>query len=165
MTTPDHEPVHDAVQDFDPRTIRLDQFLPHPPERVWRALTDPELLARWFMPVDFKLEVGHRFSFHTDPRPNVKWRGTCHCQVLAFETGKMLRYSWADPEQDNGLDSTVTWWLEAEGTGTRLFLEHDGFDPDNPYQAMSRRIMGDPGKGWTGVVRRLAQTLDAAATH
>ncbi|MEU5883878.1 SRPBCC domain-containing protein [Spirillospora sp. NPDC047279] len=143
----------------DLRTIHVDQFLPHPPARVWRALTDPELLARWFMPCDFRLEIGHRFTLTTQPRPNVRFEGVCHCQVLEFENEKMLRYSWRDPGQDNGLDSTVTWRLEPEGTGTRLFLEHDGFDPDNPNQQMGRRIMGGPG-GWAGILRRLDGTLD-----
>ncbi|MGK5554724.1 SRPBCC family protein [Actinomadura kijaniata] len=142
----------------DPRTIRVDTFLPYPPARVWRALTDPELLARWFLPCDFRLEVGHRFTLATEPRPNVRFAGVSHCEVLEFEVERMLRFSWHDPGEDNGLDSTVTWRLEPEGTGTRLFLEHDGFDPDNPYQAMSRRIMGGP-NGWNGVLARLAGAL------
>lgn len=161
MSTGDHapRPIPDLDTD-DPRTLRLAEFLPHPPARVWRALTDPDLLARWFMPCDFKLEIGHRFTLVTQPRPNTAFGGTCHCQVLDFEPERMLRYSWCDPGRDNGLDSTVTWRLEPEGTGTRLFLEHDGFDPDNPYQRLAHRIMGDASQGWGGVVRRLARTLD-----
>ncbi|WP_067468427.1 SRPBCC family protein [Actinomadura macra] len=146
----------------DLRTIRVEEFLPHPPSRVWRALTDPELLARWFMPCDFRLEIGHTFTLTTTPRPNVAFGGVCHCRVLDFDAERMLRYSWVDPGEDNGLDSTVTWRLEPEGTGTRLFLEHDGFDPDNPYQAMARRIMGDR-NGWSGVVGRLATSLITTA--
>ncbi len=33
----------------DPRVIEIDQFYPHPPQRVWQALTTPELMARWLM--------------------------------------------------------------------------------------------------------------------
>ena len=49
--------------------IRTDSFFPHPPEKVWRALIDPELLASWLMPNDFEPRVGHRFTFRTDPVP------------------------------------------------------------------------------------------------
>ncbi|MFG2001587.1 SRPBCC domain-containing protein [Spirillospora sp. NPDC048911] len=157
-----NDPTTVNETDGDLRTIRVDQFMPHPPERVWRALTDPDLLARWFMPCDFKLEIGHRFTFTTDPRPNVRFQGVCHCEVLEFDEGRMLRYSWTDPGEENGLDSTVTWRLEPEGTGTRLFLEHDGFDPDNPYQRLGRKIMGG-GDGWAGVLRRFAGSLDEPA--
>jgi uncharacterized protein YndB with AHSA1/START domain len=125
----------------DPRTIRVDEFLPHPPAHVWRALTDPVLLAKWLMPNDFRPVVGHRFTFLTDPRPNVDFDGVVHCEVLVVEPESLLRISW----RGGSLDSTVTWTLESEGRGTRLFLEHDGFDPDDPTQQFSRQIMGS---GW-----------------
>jgi uncharacterized protein YndB with AHSA1/START domain len=126
---------------------------------VWKALTDPHLLARWLMPNDFKLEVGRRFTFRTEPIPSVRFGGTAYCQVLEFEAEKLLRISWAERGEENGLDSTVTWRLQAEGKGTRLFLEHDGFDPDNPYQQLSRRFMGG---GWPEACQRIAQVLAAA---
>lgn len=102
--------------------------------------------------------VGHRFTFQTVPHPNVKFSGTGHCEVPAFEPAKMLRISWADRGEDNGLDSTVTWRLEPEGTGTRLFLEHDGFDPDNPCQRLSHQIMSG---GWSAIGRKITEMLDA----
>ncbi|MER6583279.1 SRPBCC domain-containing protein [Nonomuraea sp. NPDC001023] len=141
----------------DDRTaIRLDEFLKHPPAKVWRALTDPELMARWLMPNDFRLEVGHRFTFTTQPRKAVGFDGTVHCQVLEFEAEKLLRISWSDRKQ---ADWTVTWRLVPEGRGTRLFLDHEGFDPDDPTQQLSRRIMGG---GWPRhftVIGDLAATL------
>jgi uncharacterized protein YndB with AHSA1/START domain len=140
----------------DPRRIEVDAYLPHPPARVWQALTDPRLLARWLMPNDFQPVVGHRFTFRRDPIPAVRFGGIAHCQVLAIEPERLLRISWADPGPDNGLDSTVTWRLVAEGRGTRLFIEHDGFDPDNPYQQIARQIMGG---GWPGTIRDLADCL------
>lgn len=142
----------------DLRTIHLDEFLPYPPEKVWRALTEPDLIARWLMPNDFKLEIGHRFTFRTDPIPAVGFGGIGHSEVLDFEPEKMLRIAWrAAPEDESSLDSTVTFTLEPEGTGTRLFLEHDGFDPDDPYQALSHRIMGG---GWRDVGRRITAALE-----
>ena len=144
----------------DPRTIRVDEFLPHPPEKVWRALTDPDLIARWLMPGDFRLEVGHRFTFAGFPLPAAGFGGVGHSEVLAFEPGRTLRLAWrAAPDDASSLDSTVTFTLVPEGRGTRLFLVHDGFDPDDAYQAASRRFMGS---GWPGVLERLSATLDQA---
>jgi uncharacterized protein YndB with AHSA1/START domain len=140
----------------DPRTIRLDEFLPHPTGSVWRALTEPELLAKWLMPNDFQPAVGHRFTFRTDPMPAANFDGTVHCEVLALEPGRMLRIAWRG---GNGVDTTVTWTLAAEGTGTRLFLVHDGFDPDDPAAQFARRGMG---AGWrSSKFRRMAECLDA----
>jgi uncharacterized protein YndB with AHSA1/START domain len=123
------------------RTVRVDEFLPHTPTRVWKALTDPDLLAKWLMPNDFRPVVGHRFTFRTDPRPNVGFDGVIHCEVLAAEPERLLRFTW----RGGPLDTTVTWTLAPEGRGTRLFLEHDGFDPDDPAQQFTRQILDG---GW-----------------
>ncbi|GAB2961622.1 SRPBCC domain-containing protein [Nonomuraea fastidiosa] len=136
-------PAGTPKTDDDRRAIRLDQVLAHPPAKVWRALTEPELMARWLMPNDFKPEVGHRFTFTTTPRPQVGFDGIVRCEVLAIEPEKLLRLAWSDGRAD----WTVTWRLEPEGKGTRLFLDHEGFDPDDELQQMSRRIMGG---GWRG---------------
>jgi uncharacterized protein YndB with AHSA1/START domain len=144
----------------DLRTIRVDEYLPHPPAKVWRALTDSDLMARWLMPNDFKLAIGHAFTFHTEPIPQAGFGGTGHGTVLDFVEEKMLRISWcAAPEDPSGLDSTVTFTLEPEGKGTRLFLVHDGFDPDNPYQLVARRFMGS---GWPGIATGIGKVIDEA---
>lgn len=81
-------------------------------------------------------------------------------EVLAFETEKMLRIGWQDanPADENAADWTITWTLQPEGRGTRLFLLHEGFDPDNPFQQRARTIMGG---GWkSGVMRALEGVLD-----
>ncbi|GAA0551314.1 SRPBCC family protein [Actinomadura livida] len=134
-------------------SIEVEEFLPHPPAKVWRALTEPELLARWLMPNDFKPVVGHRFTFASKPIPNVDFDGTVDCRVLAIEEERLLRISWGG----GGLDTTVTWRLVPEGRGTRLFIEHAGFDLDDPVNAFAFRGMGS---GWrTGVIRSLHAAL------
>ncbi|MET7799952.1 SRPBCC domain-containing protein [Streptomyces decoyicus] len=60
----------------DLTTVRGDQFLAHPPAKVWRALTEPDLIAQWLMPADFRLEVGHRYTMTTLPRPRTGFSGT-----------------------------------------------------------------------------------------
>jgi uncharacterized protein YndB with AHSA1/START domain len=124
------------------RSIHADQFLAHPPALVWRALTEPELIARWLMPNDFRPVVGHRFTFRTEPVPAGRFDGIVHCEVLDLAPERLLRISWRGGPD---LDTTVTWRLVPEGTGTRLFVEHDGFDPDNPWHQVARRVMGG---GW-----------------
>ncbi|RJL35321.1 SRPBCC family protein [Bailinhaonella thermotolerans] len=143
----------------DLTTVRVDQFLPHPPARVWRALTEPELIARWLMPADFRLEVGHRYTMRATAMPGTGFSGTVQAEVLAFEPERMLRIGWRDADSDQpcGADWTITWTLRPEGRGTRLFLTHEGLDPDNPLQRRARTIMGG---GWRSILtRRLGEVL------
>lgn len=140
--------------------IYLDEFLPHPPEKVWRALTEPELIARWLMPNDFKLEIGHTFTFRGYPIPAAGFGGTGCSEVLGFVPQKMLRIAWrAAPGDPSGLDSTVTFTLEPEGRGTRLFLAHEGFDSGDPYQAAAHRLMGG---GWRSAGARIGHVIEEA---
>src|SRR5947209_6960665 len=74
------------------QTISLQYDLPHPPAKVWRALTDPELLAKWIMANDLQPEVGHAFTFRADPTP--WWDGIVHCEVLEVGPERRLRYTW-----------------------------------------------------------------------
>ena len=148
------------MTDDDRTAVHVDQFLPHPPEKVWRALTEPELIARWFMPGDFRLETGHRYTLQAQAVPATGFSGTIRAEVLGFTPQRMLRIGWqdADPSSGADVDWTITWTLEPEGTGTRLFLAHEGFDPDDPLQQKARTIMGG---GWrTAVLRGLEKALD-----
>ena len=130
----------------EPGLIRCDQFIACPPETVWQALTDPELHARWWAGGDVRAEVGHRFTLDMGP-----W-GQQRCQVTAVEPGRLLRYSF----EGGGLDTTITWRLEPEGEGTRLFLQHEGFDLDSP---LGRQALDGMGSGWPQVIARLGKVL------
>ncbi|MEV7233802.1 SRPBCC domain-containing protein [Streptomyces sp. NPDC051020] len=130
----------------DPAVIHADQFIAHPPAAVWRALTDPELHARWWAAGDVRPVVGHRFTLDMG-----SW-GQQACEVLAVEPERLLRYSFAP----GSLDTTVTWRLHPEGTGTRLFLEHAGFDVDSPLGKAAFQGMGD---GWPDVLLRIEPAL------
>ncbi len=151
------------MSDDDLTTVRVDRFLPHPPAKVWRALTEPDLIARWMMPGDFRLEVGHCYTMEARAMPATGFSGTVRAEVLAFEPGRMLRLGWRDADPRNGLDVdwTITWTLVPEGRGTRLFLLHEGFDPDDPFQRRARAIMDG---GWrSGVMRNLQTVLDTSS--
>ena len=74
-------------------TIAFEFDLPHAPEKVWRALTDPALLAEWLLPVvDLELEPGAAFTFKTQPHPG--WDGTVNCRMLEIEAQRKLSYTW-----------------------------------------------------------------------
>ncbi|WP_405923375.1 SRPBCC domain-containing protein [Streptomyces sp. NBC_00035] len=134
----------------DPAAINCEQFIAHPPAAVWRALTDPDLHARWWAAGDVRPVVGHRFTLDMG-----KW-GLQPCEVLTVEPERLLRYSFASAT----LDTTITWRLESEGTGTRLFLEHAGFDLDSP---LGKAAVEGMGNGWPGLLRRIASALDVTA--
>jgi uncharacterized protein YndB with AHSA1/START domain len=141
----------------DLTTIRVDQFFPHSVDRVWQVLTTPELMARWLMPNDFIPRLGHRFTLRGVPIGPVDFSGVVACTVLDLVPRKRLSISWADARATNTVESTVTWSLQPEGRGTRLLLEHTGFDPDNPTHQLSRRIMNG---GWRShVLRRFTNVL------
>jgi uncharacterized protein YndB with AHSA1/START domain len=145
----------------DRRDITVDQFLAHPPAKVWQALTEPRKLAAWFMPNDFAPVVGHRFTLHRTPNREVRFSATIRCEVLEVDHERLLSYSWTDGGDYAGdLDSVVTWTLRPEGHGTRLFLEHRGFRSDDPVHQAAHRLMSD---GWRLLLtHRLPAALSAA---
>ena len=97
----------------------VEREIPHPPEKIWRALTQPHLIQDWLMNNDFRPVVGHHFNFRAD------W-GAVDCQVLAVEPNKTLSYTWAAYD----LKSVVTWTLTPTSAGTHLRMEQSGFRPD-----------------------------------
>jgi len=123
-------------------SIECDQFIARPPAAVWRALTEPELLASWWAPGDIKPVVGHRFTMDMG-----EW-GQQPCEVLEVEPERLLSYTFAE----GVLDTTITWRLEAEGSGTRLFLVHDGFEPGS-------QALEGMGNGWPGLLAHLAVVI------
>ena len=145
------------------RDIVVEDVVPQPPEKVWKALTTAELIGRWLMHTDFEPVVGKRFTFKTKPIGD--WDGVVHCEVLEIVPHRRLAYSWkggsdsnnSDSNYGSKLDSIVTWTLQPEGRGTRLRLVHTGFrSPQNDfaYDAMS--------PGWGRIMGRFAEIAAAA---
>jgi uncharacterized protein YndB with AHSA1/START domain len=129
-------------------TLSFELDLQHPPEKVWRALTDPKLLADWLMPVvDFKLEPGAAFMFKTQPYPG--WDGTVSCQLLEIEPQRKLRYTWTVPF----LDTVVTFTLTPTASGTRLTLVQSGFNENQ------KREFGGARYGWKMMGGKLVDLL------
>jgi uncharacterized protein YndB with AHSA1/START domain len=106
------------------RTLVIEREMPHPPEKIWRALTEGSLIKEWLMENDFQPIVGHGFKFRSTPVPN--WDGIINSEVLIVEPNKELSYSWGTM----GMESVVTWTLAATSGGTLVRMEHSGFGPD-----------------------------------
>ncbi|MBF6329686.1 SRPBCC family protein [Nocardia transvalensis] len=144
----------------DLTTIELDHFYPHPPEKVWRALTTPELMAQWMMmPTGFEPVVGNVFHMRGRAVPQTGFSGEIRCEVLELTAPEKLRISWNDAHSDTDSGWVVTWELRPEGIGTRMLLTHTGFDPDDANAQLSRKIMRG---GWPGMLDRLTETLATA---
>lgn len=115
-------------------------------------------MAQWLMTNDFQAVAGHRFTLTASPIKATNFSGAIACEVLEVRPLERLRITWRDADGTNPFGSTVTFHLHPEGHGTRLILEHSGFDPDDPGQQMARRIMSG---GWRGhVLRRLGSLLE-----
>jgi uncharacterized protein YndB with AHSA1/START domain len=109
----------------DTRSVVVEREVSFPPEKIWRALTQPHLIEEWLMKNDFKPVVGHSFNLRAD------W-GSVNCQVMVVEPNKTLSYTWAAM----GLETVVTWTLTPTSTGTHLRMEQSGFrtDQQQAYQ-------------------------------
>jgi uncharacterized protein YndB with AHSA1/START domain len=113
------------VSSTETRTVVVEREMPHPPEKIWRALTQPTLIEEWLMKNDFEPVVGHRFNLRGD------WGGVLDCEVLAIETNRRLTYSWNFVHEDDAynLQSVVTLTLTPTDKGTLLRMEQAGFRP------------------------------------
>ena len=122
--------------------------LPHSPEKVWRALTDPALLAEWLLPaIGLELEPGAEFMFKTQPYPG--WDGTVNCRFIEIEPQRKLSYTWTVPF----LDTVVTFTLTPSALGTRLSLVQSGFTSDQ------KRESGGARYGWKMMGGKLVDLL------
>jgi uncharacterized protein YndB with AHSA1/START domain len=131
-------------------SILFEFDLHHTPEKVWRALTDPVLLADWLLPVvDLKLEPGAAFTFKSQPYPG--WDGTVNCRFVEIEAHRRLSYTWVVGDMD--IETVVTFTLIPTALGTRLSLVQSGFKPDQ------KREFGGARYGWTMMGGKLADLL------
>jgi uncharacterized protein YndB with AHSA1/START domain len=130
-------------------TIAFEVDLPHAPDKVWRALTDPVLLTEWLLPViDLDLEPGAAFTFKTQAYPG--WDGTVDCRFLEIEPQRKLSYTWAVPF----LDTVVTFTLTPTALGTRLSIVQSGFTADQ------KRESGGARYGWKMMGGKLIDLLE-----
>lgn len=131
------------------KTVVVEREFPHPPEKLWRALTQPHLVAEWLMRNDLAAVVGHRFQFHGE------WGGVLDCEVLVVEPQRTLSYSWNFPNDDPAFDlaSVVTFTLTPTPGGTLLRMEQAGFRPEQ------KQAYGGAHAGWKQFFEKLEDVL------
>ena len=135
------------MNNAETRSVVVEREMPHPPEKLWRALTQPHLIQEWLMKNDFKPHVGHRFNLRGE------WGGVLDCEVLVVEPQKELAYTWNHAHDDPAfsLQSVVTFTLTPTPKGTRLRMEQTGFRPDQ------RQAFGGARSGWEQMFAKLEQ--------
>lgn len=131
----------------EPRSVVVEREIAHPPEKIWRALTEPHLIAEWLMKNDFAPVIGRRFNLSGE------WGGVLDCQVLAVEPLKTLSYAWDFAHSDPALNlkSVVTFTLTPTAAGTHLRMEQSGFRPEQ------RQAFGGARAGWERMLAKLAE--------
>jgi len=134
------------MSDTQTRTVVVEREVPFAPEKIWRALTQPHLIAEWLMKNDFEPVIGHRFTLSGD------W-GSVDCKVLTLEPNKSLSYTW----NAMGLESTVVWTLTPTASGTHLRVEQAGFKPDQ------QQAYHGASYGWQKFLASLEQVLEKQA--
>lgn len=142
-------------------TIRREMRIPRPPEQVWRAITDSEVLAQWMFPNDFEPRVGHRFTFRVPANPAANFEGlTVRCEVLECDPPRRLVFSWS---AGGPVENTrVSFRLEPDGHETRLFLEHSGFDVAQPW---GEQALKGAEFGWAKMLGQLASAMAGGTTN
>jgi uncharacterized protein YndB with AHSA1/START domain len=143
-------------------TIRREILIPQPPEQVWGAIANSAALAEWMFPNDFEPRVGHRFTFRVPPKPEVGFDGlVVNCEVLECDPPSRLEYTWS---AGGPVDNTrVSFRLERDGDGTRLFFEHSGFDLAHPF---GKQALKGAEFGWAKMLEQLAAVVaQPAADH
>ena len=133
------------------RSLVVERVMPHPPEKIWRALTQAPLIEAWLMKNDFQPIVGHRFNFRATSIHG--WNGVTDCQVLEIIPCQRLVYSWnaSGDQAPEGLKTIVTWTLTQGENGTRDLMEQSGFRPQDEagYRGM--------GGGWPRILGKLEE--------
>ncbi len=131
------------------RSVVVEREFPFPPEKVWRALTQPWLIEEWLMKNDFKPVAGHRFNLRGE------WGGVLDCEVLEVVPHETLSYTWNHAHADAAynLKSVVTFTLTATPTGTHLRMEQVGFRPEQ------KQAYGGARAGWQQFFTKLEQVL------
>ena len=129
------------------RSVVVERELPHPPEKIWRALTQSSLMEEWLMKNDFQPVVGHRFNFRSTPVPN--WDGVIACEVLVLEPNSRLSYSWGTMS----MVSVVAWTLTPTTGGTHVRMEQTGFrsEQDAAYKGATY--------GWTKFIGNMERVV------
>jgi uncharacterized protein YndB with AHSA1/START domain len=138
---------HGSEMNPSTRSVVVEKEFAHPPEKVWRALTEGDLIAQWLMENDFQPVVGRRFQLRSKPVPG--WNGVIDCEVLLAEPYERLSYSWGTM----GMQNAVAWTLTPTPGGTLVRMEQTGFGEHQEANYKGAQY------GWKAFFGKLEQVL------
>jgi len=131
----------------DTKTLVIEKEFTHPPEKLWRALTQPHLIAEWLMQNDFEPNIGRDFQLRME---TPQWKGVIDCKVLAIEPQKKLSYTWSSM----GLDTVVVFTLTPTPSGVQLRVEQSGFREEHARNFAGAKM------GWQGFLTKLEKVVE-----
>ena len=165
MKRKDFGPAGAVVMEGDKATLVFRRRLAHPPESVWKALTDPTELSNWYMTkaiVDGR--KGGTIDFMAGPS-----RLHATGRILAWEPPAVFEHEWnvaPRPELPSGEHAVIRWELRRDGDGTILHLEHRklnretalGFAPGTHafMDRLGAQLGGPPLPNWQERYRQVA---------
>jgi uncharacterized protein YndB with AHSA1/START domain len=129
------------------QTLVIEKEFAHSPEKLWRALTQPHLIAEWLMQNDFEPTVGRDFKLRME---TPQWKGVIDCKVLAIEPQKKLSYDW----NSMGLDTVVTFTLTPTPNGVQLRVEQSGFKAEHARNFQGAKF------GWQNFLGKLEKVVE-----
>lgn len=140
--------IVDTTAPSQTESISFDVELHHAPEKVWRAITDPVLLAEWLLPaLDLELAPAAAFTLMAPPQPG--WDGRVDCRFVEIDAPRTLSYSW----RVGDIDTVVTFTLTPTPAGTHMSLVQSGFKPDQ------KKNFGGARYGWRMMGAKLVDLL------
>jgi uncharacterized protein YndB with AHSA1/START domain len=126
--------------------LHFERRLPHPVEKVWRAVTEPDRLAAWFPArVDGDLRVGGELSFEFEDHDLPEMSG----KVIEYDPPRRFAFTWGDDE--------VRFEIEpaSDGAGSVLRFTHVLDERDKAARDAA---------GWEVCLDRLTRSLDGEST-
>jgi uncharacterized protein YndB with AHSA1/START domain len=129
--------------------LGLERIYPHPPEALWRALSDRMALGEWLMETDFTPELGRSFTLWCDD--GIGGTDTYVCSLLDYDPPRRMLWSWRLEGSQHQDDTYVEFKVEPATQGTKVTVTHSG-DRD---PATIEKFRG----GWPDKLDRLGHVL------
>jgi len=141
--------------------LHVKRFLPFPRALVYRALTEPGELARWWGPhgfsvpnIEFDLLIGGSYRIAMQPPDGEIFYLSGEFRDVAPPIRLAYTFRWSPPDPDDQ-ETIVVLTLEEQPGGTEVRLTHSGFATER------RRALHEA--GWTDSFERLEQVLAETA--
>lgn len=130
-------------------TLTFERRLPHSPEAVWKAITDPEELSKWYMGAKIEGRLGGRIEFSSG-------EGNVTGTILVWDPPRTFEHEWTvnHPGYPKGEYGVIRWELFPEGNDTLLKLTH---------RNLPRQIAHNFAPGAHAILDRLEVYLDKSS--